>query len=80
MEETACKRRLAKGLHAAGTGALSEDHNVVRVAAELGDIFLDPLKGLDLVKDAIVAGYSVRAFGSKLRMGQEAENAETIVD
>jgi hypothetical protein len=80
VEEAAGERRLAKGLHAAGAGALAEDHNVIRVATELGDILLDPFQGLDLVEDTIVAGYSVRALSCKLGVSQEAENAETIVD
>ena len=80
MEETAGERGLADGLDTASASALAEDHDVVRVAAELGDILLDPLQGLDLVEDTVVAGHTVRAFGGELRVGQEAEHTEAVVD
>ncbi len=46
----------------------------------MGDVFLDPFEGFDLVKDAVVAGNVIGAFLGKVRMGEESEYAETIVD
>ena len=57
-----------------------EQHHVVRVAAELGDVGLHPLQGLDLVQGAPVAGGMLRILGRDLRMGEEAERAHAVVE
>ena len=80
MEEAAGERRLAEGADCTAAGALAEDHHVVRVTAELLDILLDPLEGLDHVEDTIVSGDTVGAFSGEKRMGHEAVDAETVVD
>ena len=80
VEQAAGERGLDQGADGAAAGALAEDHHVVRIAAELGDVLLDPLQALDHVQDTVVAGHAVRAFGRQLGMGQEAEDAEAVVD
>ena len=80
VEEALGQRRGAQELHAAGTGALAENHHVVRIAAELGDVFLDPFQDLDLVQGAPVAGGVLRILGRDLRMGEEAERAHAVVE
>ena len=67
-------------LRAAAAGALAEQHHVVRVAAELGDVGLDPLEGLDLVQGAPVAGRVLRVLRGELGMGEEAERAHAVVE
>ena len=65
---------------AAGAGALAEQHHVVRVAAELSDVFLHPLKRLDLVQGAPVAGRVLGILRGEFRMGEEAEGTHAVVE
>ena len=67
-------------LRAAAAGALAEQHHVVRVAAELGDVGLHPFQGLDLVQGAPVAGRMLRVLRGELGMGEEAERAHAVVE
>ena len=80
VEQAAGERGLDEGADGTAAGALAEDHHVIGIAAELGDILLDPLQALDHVQDTVVTGNAVRALGGKLRMSEEAEDAETVVD
>ena len=40
---------------------------------------LDPLNGRRLIEETVVAGCVVNRFGRKLRMREEAKNAEPII-
>ena len=41
---------------------------------------MDPLERGDLVQDAVIAGNVVRALLRQERMGQEAEDAQPVID
>ena len=59
---------------------MTEDGHIVGVATKLGDILLDPLQGLDLVEDTIVARHLMRALGREGGVNEEAEHTKTVVD
>ena len=80
VEEAAGDRGLAERTCAATAAALSEDHDIVGIASELCDVLLDPLEGLDLVHDAVVAGGSVLVLRDQVGMRHESEHAEAVVD
>ena len=80
VEEALGERGGRQELRAAAAGALAEQHHVVRVAAELGDVGLHPLQGLDLVQGAPVAGRVLRVLRGELGMGEEAERAHAVVE
>ena len=68
-----------KGSHAHSTSALPQDGDVRWISAKLGDIFLNPLQRSYLVIYSIIAG-SPLAFSRKLRMREESEYADAVVD
>ena len=80
VEQATSQRTLAERAHAATTGTLSEDGDVVGVATELRNILLNPLQGLNLVEDAVVAADVVRTLSRKGWVNEEAEDAQTVVD
>jgi len=80
VEQSACQWRLTKRANASGSGTLSEDGDVVGVASKLGNVGLDPFQRLNLVKYSIVARHMVGTLGREVRMGHEAENAQSVVD
>ena len=55
VEQTPRQRRGTKHAAADRSGALAEDRHLRRIAAEVSDIPLHPLQGIDLVEDAVVA-------------------------
>ena len=65
-------RRRARGL--AGY------RDVVGIAAELRDVALDPLQRRDLIEETVVARRMMRRFGRQLRMGEEAQGADPVVE
>src|SRR5439155_24396263 len=48
------------------------------IAAESGDILLNPLQAGNHVENAVVAGYMVRSLGAELGMRQKTEGAQSI--
>jgi hypothetical protein len=41
---------------------------------------VDPAEGENLIHEAVVAGSVMRGFAGELRMREEAENAEPVID
>ena len=80
VEQALGERGGGQELRAAAAGALAEQHYVVRVTAELGDIGLDPFQGLDLVQGAPVAGRVPGILRGELGMGEKAERAYAVVE
>ena len=64
---------------AAAPGGLAEDGDVVRVAPESGDVPLHPGDARLLVQVAEVGGL-VGGLGGELRVGQEAEHVDPVID
>jgi hypothetical protein len=60
------------------TRAQSIDGDPVRVTAELVDVFLDPFQGLNLIQETNIIIRNTPA--SEVRVGEESERGETIVD
>ena len=65
---------------ASPAGRLPGDGDARRVAAESGDVLVDPLHGGDLVEQPIVAGRVIRRLFGRLRMREESEDAHAIVE
>ena len=63
-----------------GAGRLPIHRHVPGVAAESGDVGLDPLQGGDLVQQSVVARHLVRRLRGQFRMGKPSEHAEPIGD
>src|SRR5690606_18165041 len=57
----------------------ARDRHAFRVAAESGDVPLHPLERRVLVEQRVVAGRLVRALLGQLRMREQTEDAEPIV-
>ena len=55
---------------------------VMRVGSppNAGDVLVDPLHGGDLVEQSIVAGRVIRRFLGQLRMREEPEDADAVVE
>ena len=79
LEEAAGTARDEVGEHRHATGRLAGDRHVVRVAAEPGDVALDPAQRRLLVHQPVVAGRAARPRGERW-MREEAERAEAVVD
>ena len=67
-------------LDAHGSRTLSEDGDVVGVAAKLADIVMNPFDRLGLVVESVVARNAILVFSRKQRMAEEAIETETVVD
>ena len=80
LDQTFRQGRGNQILNAGGTGTLSEDGDIVGIAAELCDIVVYPLQGSHLVVGAIVPRCAVRVLCRQFGVGKEAEDAQTIVD
>ena len=63
VEQTTGQRALAERAHTAATSTLSEDGHIIGIATKLRDVLLNPLQGLNLVEDAVVARYMMRTLG-----------------
>ena len=80
VEESLGQRRGAEDATADGTGTLAEDGDVRGVAAEVLDVPLHPLQGVDLIQDTIVAGMTLGILLRQFGMRHEAEGTRTILD
>ena len=78
MEEALCQRRGTKNATADGTGTLTEDGDVRRVAAEVLNVALHPLKSKNLIKQAVVARMAVLRLLGEFRMRHEAQGSRAI--
>ena len=67
------------GDHRARAGGLADDHHLVRIAAELGDVRAHPLERGDLVHDPVIARMAA-LLAAQRRMREEAERADPIVE
>ena len=67
-------------LDAGCTCALSKDCDIVRIATKLCDILMYPFQGRHLVVCTIVARCPVWVFCRQFRVGEEAEDAQAVVD
>ena len=61
------------------TGGFACDRDLVGIAAESGDVALDPLQRGDKVEKAVGAGRVMLGFGGELGMGEEAQRIEPMV-
>ena len=59
---------------------LPEHRDALRIAAEGGDVALDPLEGRDLVQQTIVAGGMLGGLGRQHRVREEAKDPDTVVE
>ena len=80
MEETFCQRRAAEQTAADGTSTLTSDGYLRGITTEVGYVTLYPLKGKDLIQQAIVASVTILRFLGKLRMSHEAEGPRAVFD
>ena len=67
-----------KGLYAHGSRALSKDRDVVTVAAECSDIFVDPFQCGDLIQDAVISGDAAFIFSTQPGMRKESEDVAAV--
>src|ERR1700759_2241112 len=79
MEKPLRQWRGHQGADRERSGALSKDGYVLRVAAKLPDVFVDPFERGDHVHETIVSRGPVRLFRQVSR-GQKSEYAKAIVD
>ena len=79
LEQPASAGRDQLGQHRQAAGRLARDGHVARVAAEPGDVALDPAQRRLLVHQPVVAGRAARPGGQR-RVREEAERAEPVVD
>ncbi len=61
-------------------GGFAEEGDVGGIATEGCDVLLHPAESGDLVEEAVVAGAVVGRLGGELGVGEEAHDAEAIVD
>ena len=74
------QRRSHQALDTTSTGALAHDGQVVRIAAESRDVVVNPLDRRQLVINALVSGAAVAILFGQGRMGEEAQQAEAVID
>ena len=77
-EQPRRERRSAQRADRGRTGRLARERDVIRIAAERGDVVAHPLERLDLVEQAIVARRAVWRFFRQFAVGEIAEHAQTI--
>lgn len=64
-------------MHAGGPGALAHEGDILGIAPETGDVLLDPVKGGNLVHEAVIRD---PRLGLRRHVGvQEAEHAQPVV-
>jgi len=80
MKQPARQRRCRECAHGGGADGLAEQGDASGVAAELGDIGLNPAQRSDQVEPAVVAGDALIGFRAELRVGQKAKAPKTIID
>ena len=79
MEQSSRKRRSHQRQHAARTGRLAKYGDVLRIAAERGNVIAHPFQGLDLIEQRKVMHHAF-FFPLKRRMGKKAEVSETVIN
>ena len=79
-EKVRAQRRDQQLTDVVPTRRLPEERHVGRVSAEPGDVLLDPLESGDQVEEGVVPGGVMRGFGCELRMRQEPEDPESVLD
>ena len=67
-----------KRLYAHGPRALSENRDIVTVAAKRPDIFIDPLQPGDLIQNAVIAGDSPLTLSRQPGVGKKAEDVAAV--
>jgi len=75
-DQTLGQRRSGQRVDGAASRRLPEHGDLVRIAAELGDVLLHPLERRKLVQRPIVAGGAMFGFGGQLRMRKPAKDAQ----
>src|SRR6202000_1727367 len=58
---------------------LAEQGDIVWIAAELGDISLNPSKRSELIQQTIIAGAVARRFRRQLRVTKKSEDTQPII-
>ena len=74
------KGRRHQVLHAGGSCTLSENGDVVGVAAKLRDVLAHPFQGCHLVVGAVVARRAVGRLCRQLWVGKKTEDTQAVVD
>ena len=81
MEELAAAGRRHLVAHVRRPGGLAEDRDLARVAAERGDVGLDPAQGRLLVEQPLVAREGMaRVLASERGVTEEPEHVQPVVD
>lgn len=78
MEQAACGRRDHQQADGVRPRGLAEDRHATGIAAEGGDVVAHPSQRRDLILEPQVARGPI--LGVEFRMGEEAEDAEPVVD
>src|SRR5205814_2285872 len=63
-----------------GAGGFARDRDLAGIATEGPDVPPHPAQCGDQVEHAVIAGGVVRRFRGELRMGEEAEGVEAVID
>ena len=63
-----------------GACGFARDRDLVRIAAESGDVAPDPFKRGDKVEKAVSARAAMIQFGREFWMGEETQRIEPMVD
>ena len=72
MEQSFGQRRRAQHADGDSSGRFAEDGHALGIAAEGGNVFLDPLETGDHVEQTVVARYVVLSLGAQLRVHEES--------
>ena len=80
VKQTLSQRGSDQCIYGKCTGRLAHNGHIVGIAAELGDIALDPFKRLDPVQHSIVSRSSTCRLSRQFGMSKETKNTDTIVD
>ena len=79
VEQAFTFRRPDEGGDKYRSSRFAHDRHARRIAAEVADVFLDPLENRDGIHESVISGGVVVGFLRQLRMRKEAERAKAIV-
>ena len=79
-EQPTCHGRSHQVHHAQAASRFACDGHIRGIAPESADVLLDPSQRLNLIEQAVIAGYPKRRLRAKFRMREISEDSKTIVD
>ena len=80
LEQALARRHHELRTHAGPTGGLTENSDVVRIAAERADVLLHPSKRRLLVEETVRRRRRLLRFGSQRGVPEEPEGSEAVVE